>query len=467
MGAPKSAASAQTFGVDDLFQDMHESADPGPFVINLSSSSVPISLPDKGIPLTKNSRIYQIRRVEDQRVRYRLRFGPFITEAQANAVLGIVREGYPAAFTAPAASEDLEAVADIQFETLTQQAAPAPKAAAVKHDSVAAKPTVVAEPAASKPTVAPAVAKAAPLAPPPAKPAPVAPAKTESAPAAARFSEVPTLAVPPVVQAVVKPKASAPAPAAKPAPAAAADSRRVPPSVVPKAEPAQKAPAIELQLMPDIPLPQKPAMAGKGPARAAPSTTLADQVSTFITTMILELEPDDKSRAERGSIADAPHRQAPPALKRAAEEQDDEVDLESTQTMRALTSAELADTNKMSHWFSIELSVSDRPFDPDAVPDLDIFSAYRLYVIESKGKAGAIHSLRLGFFGEEMAAKAVADYLIDHYQKPTVMRVSIAERERFSERRVEARKRVEGTGRHAVIEITDQRYVREVSLIQR
>src|SRR5579871_6007970 len=99
MGASKSTASTLSLEVDDLFQGSFGSQldDSGPFVINLSSSTVPISLPDNGIPLTRNTRIYQIRRVEDQRVRYRLRLGPFLTETQANAVLGIVREGYPAA----------------------------------------------------------------------------------------------------------------------------------------------------------------------------------------------------------------------------------------------------------------------------------------------------------------------------------------------------------------------------------
>jgi hypothetical protein len=115
----------------------------------------------------------------------------------------------------------------------------------------------------------------------------------------------------------------------------------------------------------------------------------------------------------------------------------------------------------MSRWFVIELSCSDRPFHPDAVPNLDIFGAYRLYAVEAANEGAKTYALRLGFFSEAIGAQAIANYLKDHYETPTVKRVSIAERERFKERRLEARKTVEATGKHAVIEITDERYVRE------
>jgi hypothetical protein len=62
----------------------------------------------------------------------------------------------------------------------------------------------------------------------------------------------------------------------------------------------------------------------------------------------------------------------------------------------------------------------------------------------------------LGFFREEIAAVAVASYLGAYWDKPTIRRVSLAERERFGDQRVEARKDVGATGRHAVIEITDE-----------
>ena len=129
--------------------------------------------------------------------------------------------------------------------------------------------------------------------------------------------------------------------------------------------------------------------------------------------------------------------------------------LESTQTMRALTPTELED-DEASRWFVIELAVADCAFDPDAVPNLDIFSEYRLYSVAGPDEGRVVHALRLGFFREEIGAVAVASYLAAYWDKPTIKRVSVAERERFADQRVEARKDVGATGRHAVIEITDE-----------
>jgi hypothetical protein len=129
--------------------------------------------------------------------------------------------------------------------------------------------------------------------------------------------------------------------------------------------------------------------------------------------------------------------------------------LESTQTMRALTPMELED-DEASRWFVIQLSLADVAFDPDAVPNLDIFSEYRLYSVAGLDQGRVMHALRLGFFREEIGAVAVASYLAAYWDKPTIKRVSLAERERFADQRVDARKDIGATGRHAVIEITDE-----------
>jgi hypothetical protein len=134
--------------------------------------------------------------------------------------------------------------------------------------------------------------------------------------------------------------------------------------------------------------------------------------------------------------------------------------LESTQTVRLLTSVELEDDEAL-RWYVIQLSLSEQAFDPDTVPNLDIFSVYRLYSVAAIDQGHIMHALRLGFFGEEVAAAAVASYLEAYYDKPTVKRVSVAERERFADQTVEARKDVGATGRHAVIEITDELVVRK------
>jgi hypothetical protein len=150
------------------------------------------------------------------------------------------------------------------------------------------------------------------------------------------------------------------------------------------------------------------------------------------------------------SAPKTPHPQKPPA----AVHRESAISLESTQTMRAITKAELEDENALP-WFVIELATSNEAFDPDTVPNLDLFAEYRLYSVAELGGANIVHSLRVGFFSAEIAAKAVASYLSQYYDKPAIKRVSLAERERFQEQTVEARKDVGATGRHAVIEITD------------
>ena len=130
-------------------------------------------------------------------------------------------------------------------------------------------------------------------------------------------------------------------------------------------------------------------------------------------------------------------------------------DLESTQTVRALTPPELEDQGS-SRWFVIQLALADHAFDPEAVPNLDIFGEYRLYSVAGIDQGRTVHALRLGFFTEEIAAVMVASYLGAYYDKPTIRRVSVAERERFAHQRVEARKDVGATGTHAIIEITDE-----------
>lgn len=138
-------------------------------------------------------------------------------------------------------------------------------------------------------------------------------------------------------------------------------------------------------------------------------------------------------------------------------------EIASTQTVRALTQQELADQSSL-RWFVVELATADSEFLPESIPQLDIYSAYRLYTVNTFDQGREVHSLRLGFFGDEIAAKTVAGYVAGYYEKPLVKRISIAERRRFEEHGVEARKDVGATGKYAVIEITDELVVRDSRL---
>jgi hypothetical protein len=107
-------------------------------------------------------------------------------------------------------------------------------------------------------------------------------------------------------------------------------------------------------------------------------------------------------------------------------------DLDSTQTIRALTSDELKDESQ-EKYFAIQLAVSDQPVNLDTMPRLDIFEAYRLYSVASAGSGKITHSLRIGFFREDHSAEAVAGYLKTFFASPTVVRISIAEQARFKD----------------------------------
>ena len=105
-------------------------------------------------------------------------------------------------------------------------------------------------------------------------------------------------------------------------------------------------------------------------------------------------------------------------------------ELDSTQTIRALTTAELDGEEK---WYSIQLVVSEQPVNLDAMPHLDIFEAYRVYSIANAGSGKIVYSLRLGFFREEVSAQAVGGYLKTFFPSPSVIRISTAEQLRFKD----------------------------------
>jgi hypothetical protein len=206
-------------------------------------------------------------------------------------------------------------------------------------------------------------------------------------------------------------KAGAPKSAAAPAPSASAPIAPAPSAAVPNAPaPIAPAPSAPASIAP-VPVAAAPAVPAPSPGPAGPGPRPIDEA------------------------ADAP-------------------------AVRALTQPDPAE-DPASRWFAIELSRAEDAFDPDTLPNLDIFSVYRLYSVAQIDRGRIVHALRLGFFGEETAAAAVASYLADFYEKPAIKRVSVAEHRRFTDQRLEPRKDVGETGKQAVIEITNERFVRE------
>lgn len=123
-------------------------------------------------------------------------------------------------------------------------------------------------------------------------------------------------------------------------------------------------------------------------------------------------------------------KQVPPALVR--DTSNAHPNLDSTQTIRALTSEELND-NAQDKWFAIQLAASEQPVNLDTMPHLDIFEAYRLYSVATAGSGKIVHSLRLGFFKEAVSAEAVSGYLKTFFASPSVLRISVAEQTRFKD----------------------------------
>jgi hypothetical protein len=367
-------ANSGHLSVEDLFAPLPEKmrlGGPGPFVINLAVSTAPIDLPANSFDAGRDAYVYQVQRTEDRRLRYRLRLGTFANEDHADAVLGKVRDIYPAALTATADADDLRSIAALQSKTGAQRARAAAK-----------------------------VAKAAELAAAPKAAPPPAPVTKAAAPTPLVLSllDGPSVAPPVLLDRMVVPGVATPTPPMKPAPAA-------------KAAPVTKA---------------GPVMKPVQRAKPAPPTP-----TPGVTPSTAALEPKKAS-----------------------------LSVESTQTVRALTELELQ-SDQASQWFVIQLSVSEQAFDSETVPNLDIFSMYRLYSVAGIDQGRIVHALRLGFFAEGRAAAAVASYLSAYYDKPTVKRVSTAERDRFVDQRFQPRKDVGATGKNAVIEITNERYVRD------
>jgi hypothetical protein len=412
--------------IDDLLAPIPETprlGGPGPFVINLSASTAPISLPGKGSLEFENAHVYQLQRTEDRRLRYRLRLGPFVTEDQAEAILGKVRDLYPGALTATADADDLRAIAALQPKVRAAAPTKLEPPVLTAEASKKLEPPTVKTPAATPVETRVPVLESV-----------VTAARGESTNSTSKLSPLPPPSIP-VLTTVVP---------AAPSPSAVVRAVRRAPATTPQPTPAA-AMSVPKQA-PRAPVAPKIA-AGALPLRVVKPSAPATVMSAATMTPQPAASP----------AARAP---TPPTVQPRLQQLSQSLpNLELTQTLRPLTPLELQDPSG-AHWFAIQLSASEDYFDPDSLPNLDIFNVYRLYAVTGVDQGRVVHALRLGFFSEDLAARAVASYLAAYYENPTVKRVSNAERERFSDQKVEARKDIGATGRHATIEITGDRLAR-------
>jgi hypothetical protein len=441
------------------------------FLVNLCASMAPVQLTNKTLPGLENYRLYQVTRVEDGRTRYRLRLGFFATQAEAEDVLAKVREQYPTAFTTCLCEEDrrhtrgyVVKAAPAKSQMSVVRSNPAKPAVAQAAPKPAAKPTTASKPAAAapKPQAQIAAKPAAPSAAdiisvddlswdPPALDAKSATPKPSAAATGKHQTLAPGFKTQPVIKAEL-PKAKNTAPA-------------TPPKAEPKIDPgaSMRVPALELTLS------DPPAAVAQSKPRSAPNEPFHVGKGVEIPTTQLSLQADPGAstkavapRATAPQTAATSHKAgssaaakltptakaatlptkpaaAPAAAKPAATPTvkapalaAKHPDLDSTQTIRALTSDELND-EMQEKWFAIQLAASEQPVNLDTMPHLDIFEAYRLYSIAIAGSGKIVHSLRLGFFKEAVSAEAVAGYLKTFFSSPTVLRISVAEQARFKD----------------------------------
>ena len=351
------------------------------FVINLSASTSPMGLTPPTLPELKRFKFFISRRRVDGRERFRLHMGYFNSQEEAEKLLDLVREIYPAAWAGVAPGQRLHApLPDV---------APPPLVAGPVADSTPPVPeTAPAASVAAPATAVPAtVAAERPFVLSLVEDAPVSRSAASAAetPRKIDATQAPTLQALPVLGAAKRDEPASTAAAQsldsvraaiasldEPKPAKISAPRAAPPST-----PAPQAPAAR------APLPRPVA----AQAAAAPPVAESKSLSASQTLRVLE-----QGGAESGSART---------------------------TVRAEPTL-----------FAVQLLWSVQPIDQSKIPPLAIFSAYTLYGAEGNRDGRRWYGLRLGFFTDTVSAQQVANYVRSEFKAVSVVPVSARERER-------------------------------------
>lgn len=373
-------------------------SEPGPFVINLCSSTTPMALVQPESPELRRFTFFMSRRREDGRERFRLHMGYFVTAAEADEWLNVVREIFPGAWVGEAPGKRLrERQAAAQAQTAAAAAAPPPP------------PRAPAPPPVTRAAARPAQQPARASAPPPR--VPTVHAANRAAAAAAYVQSAAVARAPAARPASPPPSRPLATPAARAVPARPAAQSAPVRTPAPAARPAQrtKAPAgsnvreVLAQL-------DSPAAAAPPKTRTVPNVRPTSPTASLSDTQVLKiLEQRDEQSADASQNAIA-------MLK-----PDD------TGTRRALREA-VAQSQPVA--FAVQLQWSVQPIHLQSVPPLAIFSAYTLYTVEGNRDGRKWFGLRLGFFSDAISAKQVAYYVRSDFTSVAVVPVSPQERTR-------------------------------------
>ena len=378
------------------------------FVINLCSSTSPVTLTQPDHAGLKRFTFFVSRRREESRERFRLHMGYFDTQEEAEKLLDIVREIYPGAWAGLAPGQRLRAAAarTADIEVAHEAAAATPVRTAdieVAHEAAAATPVRTAD---------------------------IEVAQLDLEVGRGAAAEVAVAA--PVTQAMTEP---------------------VPAQITsPVAESVQSAIA-PLTLVPDegrrLPTGQSRATENVAAARSLNDVRAAiaalDDTSGRAPVLrpIPELKPAPPARNDKSATPGKPAGPAAPATSALAT-----LAKPAGPAAAATASAEAIDANAAplsdvgalallesaprgeKPCFAVQLVWSVQPIDIAQVPKLAIFSAYTLYGAEGNRDGRRWYGMRLGFFTDAVSAKQVAHYVRSEFATVSVVPVTPRERER-------------------------------------
>jgi len=384
------------------------------YVINLSASTTPVGLTAPTHAQLRHYTFFVSRKLENGRERFRLHMGYFGSLDEAEHMLELVREIYPAAWAGAAPGQRLHtrviAAGKLGGKPGARPTtAPVPAHAAATPAPVAA--AMAPAPAASGivapvvpvqvvvPSVAPVVACVVPAHPGTATAQPVAPAA--EAPAAATAATVAPAAV-----ATAAVATAAVAPVAKPAIAPAAA----------KAAAASESFQQIRATIDSLGAPTEGTLDGTGNTVIAPGINALRQAEA------------SGARALSGQQALALLEQPPreyvaPAARPAAA-------ATASPAARTRPGSALPAATPAAPFYAVQLLWAVQPIDMERVPQLAIFGAYRLYGAEGNRDGRRWYGLRLGFFADSVSAQQVANYVRSEFSSVSVVPVSAGERER-------------------------------------
>ena len=399
------------------------------FVINLCASTSPMALSHPNTPELKRYTFFVSRQREDGRDRFRLHMGYFNSQEDAEAMLSLVRDVYPAAWAGPAPTSGVPRrgrVAAVPPPALVA-AAPAKSATATAAAPAASPPlkTQIATPPAAVAPTAPALETMSNVRDVLARLSDEEPAKSVQSKAVPARNESPKVAV--AAKAADAAQAGKAASVAKaPEPAKTPQPAKTPAARADVAKPVHVAkPAPVVKPVPPAPprlgaaRPEIPELDASQTLRVLETTAPAPGVQVAATAPVVA-QPAATPAAPAAAVQ---ARNVPSVV-----QDNSEVRIVTPEDTQTLSDIRLDAENNAPPCFAVQLVWAVAPIDVAALPHLAIFDAYTLYNVEGSRQGRKWYGLRLGFFSDPNSATSVAHYVRSDY--PTVAVVPVATKER-------------------------------------